>query len=413
MKRQTFLFYATVCVLLATWHAVTGCGGSNTGGPGPAQAARGRVVRSEVRGRYSRQQMDAALTLAGLTALTPTRYDVDVYYVEYLTPGYYGDAPVTASGLVAVPVGASGARPLAAYFHGTQTARNDVPSNPANLEGQLASAVLASAGYVVAAPDYLGLGASPASLRQTFEHAGSLATTGVDMLRAARGVAARASIVLSDRLFLTGVSEGGYATMAVHRAIEREYANEFTVTAAAPVAGPYDLSGTTFNEALTSPAPNTPAYVAGLLLGYDQIYNLFNSPSDVFAAPYADQVMGLFDGSRPLDQIRAALPSTVPALLTPAYLSAIQSDPNHPLRAALRANDVYDWKNIAPIRLYHGRADRDVPFGNAVVARDRMTALGGDVQLIDLGPDVDHARVVVPAALQIRAWFDAQAAGGL
>ena len=406
-SRRTFLSRAlsgTTLLLLA------GCGGGGSSPSPPTAAARGQLLSYNKQGRYDRLSMDIALQAVRLNGLTPTRFEVDVYAVTYNTLSFDGTTLVTASGLVAVPVGTTGARPLVAYFHGTTTQRLDVPSSTGSLEGQLAVAVFGAAGYVVAAPDYLGLGASPSNLRQTFEQADSLATTGIDLLRATRTLMGKIDVGLSSRLFLTGLSEGGYATMAIHRALERDYASEFTVTASAPVAGPYDLSGTTLTAAFSAPGPNTPAEVAGLLLGYHQIYPLFNSLSDVFAAPYDSRVISLFDGTHTLSDVQSALPATVTALLTPAFANAVQSNPDHPLRTALRANDVDDWKNVAPIRLYHGEADQDVLFQNAVVARDQIAARGGTIQLVDLGAEVGHSDAIVPAALLIRSWFDGQAA---
>lgn len=372
----------------------------------PTPGTRGSVVSATRVGRLQRATMNIALVGAGLSSLTPARYDVDFYTVTYQTVSFDGTTPVIVSGMVALPVGTSGARPLAAYFHGTSTVRTDVPSNNTNAEAQLVSAGFAAAGYVVTAPDYIGLGSSPAGLRQTFEHADSLATTGIDMMRAARSVAATQNVPLNGQVFLAGYSEGGYATLAVQRSIEANYATEFAITASAPIAGPYDLSGTTLQTFLASPGPNASAEVSGLLLGYKQIYPVYTNLSDAMASPFDAQMPALFDGTHSLPQIEAALPANLSGLLTPAYLAALQNDPNQPLNVALRANDVYNWKNVAPIRLYHGEADLDVSFQNAVVAQQHLSASGGNAQIVDLGADIDHGAAVVPATKLIRDWFD-------
>ena len=90
----------------------------------------------------------------------------------------------------------------------------------------------------------------------------------------------------NSQLFLAGYSQGGHATMALHRLIEGQHSDEFTVTASAPAAGPYDLSGTTLDAALATPSANTPRYLFYLLVSYETVYDLFSSFSQVFQPPY-------------------------------------------------------------------------------------------------------------------------------
>ncbi len=79
--------------------------------------------------------------------------------------------------------------------------------------------------------------------------------------------------------------------MALHRALQETASAEFTVTASAPMAGPYDLSGTTFAMALTDPSESSSLYAAYLLVAYDAIYDVYSSPAEAFVAPT--------DGCRP------------------------------------------------------------------------------------------------------------------
>ncbi|MCK7491427.1 MAG: hypothetical protein MZW92_06745 [Comamonadaceae bacterium] len=67
------------------------------------------------------------------------------------------------------------------------------------------------------------------------------------MMRALRSWCSTHAINLDGRIFPAGYSEGGYATMAAQREIETLHAGEFAITASAPAAGPYDLSGTMLN----------------------------------------------------------------------------------------------------------------------------------------------------------------------
>jgi alpha-beta hydrolase superfamily lysophospholipase len=404
-EQQFDLPAARLLPLLLLLLILAGCGGGNGAANPVAGKTRGEVIRYRQVAAYNKGQINAALTFAGQRDLTPVPYAVTVYEVVYATPNVRGKMS-QASGMVAVPEAPAGAaRPLVAYFHGTQTLRTDVPSNPKNAEGQGTAFLFAAAGYIVACPDYLGLGQSPG--QQTFEQAAPLATGNVDMLRAARRVAETLSIGLNGQLFLCGYSQGGYATLATQRALEADYASEFSVTASAPMAGPYDLSGTTF-EAVFDPdtAAQTSLPIAGILLAYNESYDLYQNPSEVFAAPYDARVAGLFDGTHAAEAVSAGLPSSAAALLRPDFAVAVRADPNHPLRAALRANDVYDFRPLAPVRLFHGKADRNVPFANAEVAQRRMTERGGAVELVNVGDALDHETAVIPSFVGARRFFD-------
>jgi fermentation-respiration switch protein FrsA (DUF1100 family) len=51
------------------------------------------------------------------------------------------------------------------------------------------------------------------------------------------------------------------------------------------------------------------------------------------------------------------------------------------MRRALRDNDRYDWKPLAPVFLHHGTHDDIVPFFCAQMAYEAMRARGGRVTL--------------------------------
>ena len=105
------------------------------------------------------------------------------------------------------------------------TSENQAPSYYApNSEIWSAVSLLASTGYVVSAPDYLGYGASKA-LPHPYEHAASLASASADMLRATREFCQQQAVSVTQKNFLLGYSEGGYATMALHKYLEANYAS--------------------------------------------------------------------------------------------------------------------------------------------------------------------------------------------
>lgn len=78
----------------------------------------------------------------------------------------------------------------------------------------------------------------------------------------------------------------------------------------------------------------------------------------------------------------------------------------HPLRRALREQEVYKWKPNAPIRFFYGEADTRLDQENPKLAVKYMTGLGAtDVSLVNLGK-VDHTGSWVKGLHQVRKWFD-------
>ena len=99
---------------------------------------------------------------------------------------------------------------------------------------------MASIGYIGSSPDLLGLGVSD-DVVHPYVHK-FVAEAVVDKIRAVKNFLCDKGINENGQLFIAGYSEGGYVAMATHQLIEQKYADEFQVTASAPMAGPYDMS---------------------------------------------------------------------------------------------------------------------------------------------------------------------------
>ncbi|HVV70016.1 MAG TPA: lipase family protein, partial [Verrucomicrobiae bacterium] len=347
----------------------------------------------------------AFLAAAEGVPITP-QYAVRLYKLDYETITPLG-ARTVASGVLLLPDGESQPLPLVSYQHGTITQTNQAPSSM-NLAGEVSIGIaFATTGYAAAVPDYLGLGDSPGF--QPYLHARSEATACVDMLRAARAFCASNGVALSDKLFLCGYSQGGHATLALLRELERYHTNEFSVTACAPMEGPYDLSGVTTSNLLSGvPQPN-PYYFLYLLGAYQDIYHFAPSLGDLFVPPYDSTLPPLLGGNVTSDAINAAMPANhIPSdVLKPEFLSAFRLNPRHPLRLALQDNDLYRWTPRSSLRLFHCAADQDVLLANAEVAVEAFQQAGANqVQLIDPLPTGDHSSCVLPSFVQVKEWFD-------
>jgi hypothetical protein len=339
----------------------------------------------------------------GLLPIMP-RYSVRLYKIVYETITPLG-ARTKATGALALPEGTGQLLRLMSYQHGTLTQTNSAPSLM-NITGEIFVAVaFATSGYAVVEADYLGLGDSPGL--HPFHHARSEATAGVDLLRAAKNICATNGFPLSDHLFLCGYSQGGHATMALLRELEMYHTNEFTVTACAPMAGAYDLSGVTAADFLSGRTLPNPYYFLYLVAAYQDVYHLAPSLAGLLVAPYNTTLPPLLHGNTSGGSLNSALPADPTLILKPEYLAAFRSDPRHPLRLALQENDLYRWKPSTPLRLYHCSGDQDVIVANSQVAAAAFQASGAtNAVWIDPLPGANHGGCSQPSLIAAKLWFD-------
>lgn len=306
-----------------------------------------------------------------------------------------------ASGLLAVPDSAEGPLPVVSYQHGTVFSRDDVPSR-LNDESTMISVLFSANGYATVLADYLGLGDS--KLIHPYVHSKTEASASVDMLIAAKKLLATKGRPSNGQLFLVGYSQGGHATMALHKEIEEHYPQLEPVTASAPCAGPYSMSEATVQGAITNPSPATSAFVAYLYRGYRSIYGL-PSFTAAFKAPYGEVASKLFDSDLAISEMLGKLPAKPTDMLAAKLVSDLEANKPVPFYRALKANDLYDWLPKAPVKLFHGDHDNYVPSINSQIAYDHMKAKGANITLVWI-KGANHPQAVLPSLLGARFWFD-------
>ena len=349
-------------VLLAA-SLLAACGGKSTPTATiAASTARGTLVASpplriaSLNAAGFQAQLSASTSGKQLLQLTGNpNCGVDFYYIKFWTVGGANE-PTESSGALMVPTGGtgcSGPRPIVEYAHGTTTdkayniANIADPANPANSEAGLVAAMFAAQGYIVVAPNYAGYDISTLGYHP-YVNALQQSDEMMDMLAAARAALPHTlSSATSDngKLFLTGYSEGGYVAMATQRAMQ---AAKQTVTAAAPMSGPYALEA--FGDALFFGAVDLGSTVFAPLVttSYQHAYgNIYTATTDVYSTTYASGIDTLLPSTTTIDQIftNGTLPqtalfnSTTPTVTVPnnPQLSAILTgalavphDPNNP-----------------------------------------------------------------------------------
>ena len=375
-----------VCALaLAASLAACGGGGNDDtvtdgGGTPPVRPAdpegAGQLQAATLLDTVAAADIAAALTSEeSLAQDVVPRYAVTSYRLEYLTTDADGKA-VRASGLVSVPQKAPGAKsPVLSYQHGTLFRDAEAPSN--NAVASEVAVVLASLGYIVLAPDYVGFGASKGTPHPYLLAAPSAAAT-VDFLTAARTWRGQANVADNGQLFLTGYSEGGYVTMAAHRALQTSGSSHLQqLRMVVPGAGPYNVQAT-----------------------MDSLVDLVRDEQPVIGALINPGFLRYLGGSVQREVrrllLRALMPGDADVVYDARFIDRFLDD-DVPYIAEF--SSVHDWKPNLPVRLYHGQDDRTVPYASSASTLQAMQQRGaGDlVSLTDCrAQPAGHMQCVPP-----------------
>jgi pimeloyl-ACP methyl ester carboxylesterase len=320
---------------------------------------------------------------------------VKAYKISYKTQFPEGN-PINASGLIIVPDQSSKDLTLLGFLHGTITTQDEAPSayKPAgNMEAYMGGTVGASLakGYIVVMPDYIGFGDSR-QMQHLYQEKASLAAACLDMLKAAKEFADEKNLETRKEIRLLGYSEGGYAAMATHQAIQEKADGWFTVEANYPGAGAYDMVGTAqwvVSQTEDLP-PGATSFYLWTMLTYNDLYKMNIPLTDMIKPNYAAAVALAISQGNPLS---APIPNNPGELFTIQFIQSIKTGTNAPFMAALQRNNVYEWKPDAPLNLFHAGADKIVPVLNAEKAQQTMTALGAQIQFNSLG-NIGHREAI-------------------
>lgn len=361
--------------------------------------APGAVIAVEPVGAHNRLVLTAMVWSAQLPAPIAVSDGAAMLRVRYWSQ--CDGRPVEASGLIALPYAAlagKAPRGTAMFLHGTSPDRANSPSAPDLLNGVLPSAIFAGGGYILLAPDYIGLGTSHAP--QTYIHTQSTVAAARDLLVAAQHVTDAMHVPFASDLYLVGFSQGGHATAVVQRSLEQAPLPGVTVRAAAAISGPFDLAGISVPYAFEH---RHSLYLAYLVTSYAGLYH--QPLSSLIVPRYAAILPGLFDGNHDPDRIAAALPADPRDLFLPDRLKEIEARQANWFTAALEDNEAWRWQPGAPLRLYFGDRDTDVSPRDSRTFRAMAARHGGNVQLFGIAGQ-DHGGSVMHAVPHVRAWFD-------
>lgn len=352
-------------VLLAGY--LVGCTHSSPTDPQPTQNQY--LVSSTLVGEFTKEQLAARPSPAGALYSALIRQGIKVRRLVYKTKNWDG-TDLSASGLLITPTTTT-AVPMISAQHGTIYSDAEAPSYYGTAsEAYQFGSLFAAYGYILVCPDYIGFGESK-NVFHPYEHRATYASASLDMLRAAREyIQSDASIKWDNRLFLSGYSAGGKATLSLYKKMQDEVPTEFNLRAVSCGAGAYDK--TNFTLAVvgkpSSGQVNANRAFIWVLLSYNQIYGLKRPLSYYFKEPYLTEVQS----KQQLATVNVSMDQT----FTDTFKQGLLNGTDTAFLNALSDNNVYDWKPATLLHLYHGDADVQVFYLNSQNAYTAMQKRG-------------------------------------
>ncbi len=364
------------------------------------------LVSNELVFTYSKLTINSMIDLAAIQnpqIATLKQYiasDVKIYRITYKSST--GGKEYNASGLVCVPVN-QGDYPVLSFQNGTNTLNLQAPSvNPSNSNYVLVE-ILASMGFVVVIPDYPGFGES-VSIPHPYLVKEPTVTSIVDMFYATEELDAIAlpDISALNEYYLVGYSQGGWATMALHKALELDFSSDFNLMGSVCGAGPYDI-GLLFSGMVNVTTYPMPVYLGYIFNAYSAYGQITNPVSEIFKEPYASRISTLYNGTKSSDQINAQLTTSIPDLLNTSFITGYNTDTRFSsVRKAFSDNSIEAWHTYKPLLMVHGGSDTQVNPVTTETMYSGMLQAGtsSDICRKVIIPGADHSDGVLPAMIE-------------
>ncbi len=201
--------------------------------------------------------------------LSPVPYGARVYRIRYSTQDR--GRLEEATGIVSVPwleEGVTERFPIVLWLHGTTGFNGECAPSRLGGEHLLANYLLSALGYIVVAPDFIGLDGEvelgePQPVYHAYLNIEQTAVGSWDLVRAARSFfrsAPEINVRASNEVALWGGSQGGHAAFSCDL-LQPFYAPEYDIQASIALIPPTDLFGQA-RWALSDVVPTTAAMAA-------------------------------------------------------------------------------------------------------------------------------------------------------
>lgn len=311
------------------------------------------------------------------------KYGVRIYKVAYKTKFKGND--VTASGVVCVPIADPvDPLPLISFQNGTITQHSKAPSVNYNDDQMRIVESIASFGFVVAIPDYLGFGSSSDMFHPYLDKESTVQSI-LDFYGAIGEMMSDKylDIYMGKDLYVAGYSQGGWASMALQHEIETNYSSKYNLKGSACGGSPFDIAGLA-DYLLSRTEYPRPAFIGYLFNSLIKTNSISLTYSDIFKSPYAAKIEGLFDGTKEAKAIDESLTTTIADLMTDDFRENYDTAEKYAsFRTAIDKNSVKAWKMTTPLFMRHVSHDEYVPYEMSENMYNNLIAAGVDEEKID------------------------------
>ncbi len=338
-------------------------------------------------------------------AYTPATNAVNLYRVTYgsVIPEK-GNKPTVTSGLLAIPDTQAKQFPMVSYQHGTVYGKQEVPSfMEQSPETQLMIAQFAGQGYLVTGADYFGLGISTEP--EGYMVKGSHQQATYDLLLANRAVLEHLKLT-SDKLFLSGWSQGGFVTMAF---LEKLESAGLPVQAAATASAPLDVFAL-MEGFLKFPRKNDAVWLNSIIIlssfAYENYYGVPGLARSLITEEYYEVAKKAYD-REPFNV--ADITSDLHKLVRPEYFDS-QFFASSAYGRLIAQAQSYRWVIKSPVRNYYGEADEAITVGVGRMAETYAKAMGTGNSLVEAVStgQTTHRGTFATAVPQWKVWFDSK-----
>ena len=384
-RTQNILFSCLLCTLCVVFFGCKEAKNTPQTEPGSADG-RGKMLAAVL----SRElDLENVYKYAGDSVRKDhLHYPVKCYRMSYMS--VYEGEPIETTALVLLPVCDTIGTRLCVYMHGTNlpidanSATQNMPSNYFRQNksgGEVATCAipLASSGFSVVMPDYIGYG-DTRDKEHPFVYYPELHYANIDGLRALANL-----LELKGRqdVWLGGYSQGGGAALSLHYYIQEKYADEFYVVSSSCLSGPYNYVGQI--EGVLRDNIEVPSALISWSAYVLNRFDVHRNPDQIFSFTVTDQLSAItnFYGG-------------VWDIFRPYFVQGVLSGEDTEWIAASRRNSFHEgWKPTGKVFLHHGTKDNVVPYFNTIDAQKGLTEAGGDITVFSYDGR-EHLNVTIP-----------------
>ncbi|MDR1594676.1 MAG: hypothetical protein LBS43_09395 [Prevotellaceae bacterium] len=323
---------------------------------------------------------------------------ISLYKVEYNTK--LNNNNIKVSGLFVIPTDVLEQTPVIVYNHGTMH-KDEAPSfcNTSNYYMDIGLCYIFASIFkcVILIPDYIGHGISSSTMHP-YIHAETLGQTSLDLIRAYIDYTkiTPEATPANKNVVIMGYSEGGYASVALHKKIQ-ETAHDINIIKTYAGAGPYDIENFVKevllqNDDLPENSISSYLWVLSTYIeysGYTKAYEQIFSEADNEILKNNNYSLGYL--------AKYPISLNPQSLFQEEFIDVILNDKDAEFSKILKENSLTGFVPSDSLILFHSEADSWVYVSNTINTYDKMKSKNAPVrqEIIPAAANKDHGEAAM------------------